>query len=124
MCLEIDERRPIYRQIMEAFIRQIACGRWSPGEKLPAIREVATKINVNSNTVARAFQELERTGLTEARRGEGTFVTNNLEKIKAWRDKTAMELWDEFFTKMSELGFSDQEIVCFVSKLKGDRFNG
>ncbi len=122
MYLEIDERRPIYRQIMEAFIRQIACGRWPPGEKLPAIREVAAKINVNPNTVARAFQELERTGLAEARRGEGTFVTKDMETIEAWRGKTAMELWQEFLTKMRELGFSDQEIISFVSKLKEDRF--
>ena len=41
MHFEIDERQPIYRQITEALIRQIARGHWPPGEKLPSIREVA-----------------------------------------------------------------------------------
>jgi len=115
---EIDERQPIYWQIVEALIRQIACGEWAPGEKLPSIREVAAAARVNPNTVARAFQELERTGLVETRRGEGTFVTTDTAAIKACREKTAREIWAEFLRKMRELGFTNEEVRRLVAELK------
>ena len=94
MQFEIDERQPIYRQIVETLIRQIARGFWPPGGKLPSIREVAAAARVNPNTVSRAFQELERTGLVATRRGEGTFVTTNTQVIKV--TKTARALWMTF----------------------------
>ncbi|NLY90856.1 MAG: GntR family transcriptional regulator [Firmicutes bacterium] len=118
MRFEIDERQPIYRQIVEALIRQIACGEWPPGGKLPSIREVAAAARVNPNTVARAFQELERTGLAETRRGEGTFVTTDTEAIKACREKTAREIWTDFLRKMRELGFTNEEVRRLAAELK------
>ena len=118
MRFEIDERQPIYRQIVEALIRQIARGDWPPGGKLPSIREVAEAARVNPNTVARAFQELERTGLAETRRGEGTFVTTDPEVIKDYREKTAREIWADFLGKIRELGLTNEEIQRLMAELK------
>ncbi|HHT47772.1 MAG TPA: GntR family transcriptional regulator [Firmicutes bacterium] len=118
MRFDIDERQPIYRQIVDTFVRQIARGHWPPGEKLPSIREVAAAARVNPNTVARAFQELERTGLVETRRGEGTFVTTAREAIKNCREKTAREIWVDFLGKIRELGFTNEEIQRLVAELK------
>ncbi|HHW12024.1 MAG TPA: GntR family transcriptional regulator [Firmicutes bacterium] len=118
MRFEIDERQPIYRQITDALIRQIARGDWPPGGRLPSIREVAETARVNPNTVARAFQELERTGLVETRRGEGTFVTNDTQAIKACREKTAREIWADFLVKIRELGFTNEEVQRLVAELK------
>mgnify|MGYP000911683933 CR=1 FL=1 len=118
MRFEIDERQPIYRQIMEALIRQIACGYWPPGGKLPSIREMAETARVNPNTVARAFQELERTGLVDTRRGEGTFVTMDSKAIKDCREETAQAAWAEFLGKIRELGFTNEDIQRLVAELK------
>lgn len=118
MRFDIDERQPIYRQIVEALIRQIARGDWPPGGKLPSIREVAEAARVNPNTVARAFQELERTGLAETRRGEGTFVTTDPEVIKDYREKTAREIWADFLGKIRELGLTNEEIQRLMAELK------
>ncbi len=118
MQFEIDERQPIYRQIMDALIRQIARGHWPPGGKLPSIREVAEGVRVNPNTVARAFQELERTGLVETRRGEGTFVTIDTKVIKDCREETAREVWAEFLVKIRELGFTNEDVQRLVAELK------
>jgi GntR family transcriptional regulator len=115
---KIDEGSPIYRQILETFIRQIACGQWSPGEKLPSIREVAEMARVNPNTIARAFQELERTGLAETKRGEGTFVTTDSNAIAECREDTARQIWTEFLEKIRELGFTNAEIKRLASGLK------
>ena len=73
---------------------------------------------VNPNTIARAFQELERTGLAETRRGEGTFVTTDSNAIAACREDTAQQIWAEFLEKMRELGFTNAEIKRLASGLK------
>lgn len=79
---------------------------------------MAAAARVNPNTVARVFQELERTGLVETRRGEGTFVTTAREVIKNCREKTAREIWADFLGKMRELGFTNEEIQRLVAELK------
>jgi GntR family transcriptional regulator len=65
---------PIYRQITRQVRAAVAQGRLVPGEQLPAIRALAEELVVNPNTVARAYQDLVREGLAEARAGVGLFV--------------------------------------------------
>lgn len=73
---------------------------------------------VNPNTIARAFQELERTGLAETRRGEGTFVTLDSNAIAECREDTARMIWTEFLEKIRELGFTNAEIRRLAIGLK------
>ncbi len=68
--------RPLYRQIVEEIANMIANGELKKGDKLPTVRELATTLSVNPNTVARAYRELEREGLIETFTGRGTFVSN------------------------------------------------
>jgi GntR family transcriptional regulator len=65
---------PIYRQITDQIRWRVAAGRLAPGEKLPSVRDLASFLLVNPNTVAKVYRDLERDGLLETRRGEGTFV--------------------------------------------------
>jgi GntR family transcriptional regulator len=66
---------PIYEQIVAQVTYAIASGALGPGTLIPSVRELADRLLVNPNTVARAFQELERLGLVTARRGRGMEVT-------------------------------------------------
>ena len=68
---------PIYEQIVSQVIFNIASGAMAPGTMIPSVRDLAQRIIVNPNTVARAFQELERRGVVAARRGLGMEVTEN-----------------------------------------------
>lgn len=68
---------PIYLQIIRGIKSAVARGFLSPGEKLPSVRELATELTVNHNTVARAYQELERDRVIEVIVGRGTFVSLN-----------------------------------------------
>lgn len=74
--MQIDPRRhlPIYLQIAEAIRGGVAAGTYRPGEALPSLRELAVTLRVNPNTVQRAYDELSREGIVEARRGLGLFV--------------------------------------------------
>jgi len=65
---------PIYRQIKEQLRRAIQGRVLAPGAQLPTVRQMAARLVVNPNTVARAYRELEQEGYLDPRRGVGTFV--------------------------------------------------
>ena len=74
--MNIDPRShvPIYLQIADAIRQAVAVGIYSPGESLPSLRALALDVQVNPNTVQRAYDELAREGLIYSRRGKGLFV--------------------------------------------------
>ncbi len=65
---------PIYLQIADGIRAAVAAGVYRPGETLPSLRALALDIQVNPNTVQRAYDELEREGMIYSRRGKGLFV--------------------------------------------------
>jgi GntR family transcriptional regulator len=77
MLYSIDPKAavPIYRQITDHIQRAVAAGKLQPGDQLPSVRELAAQLLVNPNTVAKVYRDLEREGLLEARRGQGTYVS-------------------------------------------------
>ena len=73
--LQPDSSVPIYEQIVSQITFHIASGALEVGTRIPSVRELRDQLVVNPNTVARAFQELERGGVVAARRGRGMEVT-------------------------------------------------
>ena len=75
--LTVDPRdsTPIYAQLERGVRAAIATGRLRPGEQLPTVRQMAVDLQVNANTVARVYAELERSGVIETKRGVGSFIT-------------------------------------------------
>lgn len=116
---EIDFSQPLYEQILEQIRSSIAKGEIQLGEKMASVRELARKLKVNPNTVMRAYQELERDGLTEKRRGQGTFVTTSQRRIEQFRSELAQQLIDEFVLKMEDLGYSRKDITMYIGSGKG-----
>lgn len=74
MKIDPGSHVPIYLQIVDAIRAAVAAGVYRPGEALPSLRGMAVEIQVNPNTVQRAYEELEREGLIYAQRGKGLFV--------------------------------------------------
>ncbi len=68
---------PIYRQITDQIRRRVAAGLFAPGDKLLSVRELAAKLLVNPNTIAKVYRDLEREGLLETRRGDGTYIASD-----------------------------------------------
>ncbi|MGD6816963.1 GntR family transcriptional regulator [Metabacillus sp. 113a] len=89
--IQIDPRSstPIYEQVVQSMKELCLKGALKPGDKLPSVRELATIIIANPNTVSKAYKELEREGIIETLRGRGTFVSENV-KIKLDEGKTEM----------------------------------
>ena len=74
ISLRASDPRPIYIQIIDEVRRGIATGLLAAEEALPSVRQLAVELRINPNTVAQAYRELERDGVVEVRRGQGTFV--------------------------------------------------
>ena len=70
----INNNRPIYEQIREKFIELIINNALREGDKLPSVRELASMLTVNPNTISKAYNKLEDEGMIETLKGKGTFV--------------------------------------------------
>lgn len=95
------------------------------GSKMPSVRDLAQELRMNPNTVMRAYQELERDGLTEKRRGLGTYVTSSSERIASFREQLAMTYIDQFLGQMSSLGLSWEDVQQYIrNRQDGDHEEG
>ncbi|TGA97976.1 GntR family transcriptional regulator [Sporolactobacillus shoreae] len=126
LSFSIDFSQPLYEQILTQMRSLIARGTIGLGEKIPSVREMAHELKINPNTVMHAYQELERDGLTEKRRGQGTFATTSMMKIKQFKERFALEYAQDFLENMHSLGFNLNEIHTYLTRLsqeKGHRKN-
>jgi GntR family transcriptional regulator len=89
MIIDSKSNTPIYQQIVQQIRDAVAVGVYRPGEALPSLRALAVEIRVNPNTIQRAYEELERQGLIESRRGIGVFVIDR--QTKAAKSKIERE---------------------------------
>lgn len=114
MSMEFDPTRPIYLQIMEGIKTGAVRGEYQPGAQLPSVREMAGKLRVNPNTLARAYNELEREGFITTRRGEGSFVTQDTGRIEAERRALAEAARDRFAEEMRALDMDSEQVVSLL----------
>ena len=114
--MQFDPMRPIWLQVMGEIETSIAAGVRQPGEKLPGGRELAVAYGLNPNTAARVYQELEKAGLCETRRGMGTYVTASGSRIGALREELARQAVDLFLQKIESLGITRREAAGMILK--------
>lgn len=110
MAWEFKNDRPIYAQILEHMELDILSGKYSPGEKVPSVRELAADAAVNPNTMQRAMVELERRGLVYTERTNGRFITENMDMLQDVKKRIAEEYIGEFVDKMKKIGYSEEEV--------------
>ena len=114
-----DMSRPIYAQIVERLKAKILAGVYPPGGHLDSVRDLAAAAGVNPNTMQRALADLEREGLMHSNRTSGRYVTEDRSMIAQIREQIADERISEFLAGMSQLGFTEQEILSLLEKRHG-----
>lgn len=113
ISIKTGDSRPIFKQIVDGISMAIASGKLNPGDKLPSVRALGVQLNINPNTVAKAYTELTSQGLVDARQGLGLFVSvpklllSHVERHKRLDDAVLRCVND-----VMHLQFSDQEILC------------
>ena len=108
--LDYRDVRPIYAQIADNFRSQIRAGVLEKGEKLPSVRELASELAINPNTIQRAYRELEAEGWIASVSGKGSFVCGTVQSD----DATLEPLWaqlDAAAEKLLEAGVSHQALL-------------
>lgn len=122
MSNDFSSNVPIYIQIINEIKLKIVSGVWSPGQRLPSVRDLALEFSVNPNTMQRALSELERDELLYTERTSGKYVSQDQQRISKARDEMADEYTSSFYDAMLKLGYKDDEIVYVVSnKLKAKK---
>ena len=81
---------PIYRQIIDQIKYQVATGMLKEGDRVPSVRELASKLAVNQNTILKVYNELCRENVLKIERGDGTYVSSNKQNIPAAERKKAV----------------------------------
>jgi len=114
--INFDESIPIYVQIMQGVMWDVAVGTLAPGDKLLSVRDLARDARTNPNTVQRAYMELERMGIVETQRGQGTFIKASPGLAKEVRSEVTATAVRSFISEMRRLRYSNEEIVGLVSQ--------
>lgn len=108
---------PIYLQIVQQIQYLVASKRLRPGDEVPPIRTLAEQLLINPNTVARAYRELEQSGVLTKRRGAGTYVAEGESPLSAEaRRKVLAERADALVVEAGQLGFSIDEVLALVAE--------
>jgi len=113
MEIQIDFRsnQPIYIQIVEQIRRLVASGELKQGDQLPTVRQLATELRVNFNTVARSYRLLDEARLISTQKGRGTYIWEqpSTETIQRLRQQELESLTRRYLHEVQRMGFSPEE---------------
>lgn len=115
IVLNTRDPKPIYEQITDNLRRLIASGGIAPGERLPSVRELATRLTINPNTIQRAYRQLEQEGYIVSLPGKGCFAAEG----SALRQDRLRMLWLQLEAAAAELrlaGVSQQELISHLTE--------
>ena len=114
--VSVDPRDPlpIYAQLDRELRAAIATGRLRPGDQLPTVRQLAVDLQVNANTVARVYAELERTGVIGTRRGVGSFVAAGRQEARPAQEhrKRLREFVTRVLADADRAGFTVDDVLA------------
>jgi GntR family transcriptional regulator len=110
--LDLHSGMPVYRQIMDQVRGGIASGALTPGNQLPTVRQLAVDLEINPNTVVRAYRELELGGLLETHQGTGTFISaQKMKRADAQREKQLAQIVADCVSRAGAAGFTVDELM-------------
>lgn len=110
--------QPVYQQIMEQVRGAVLAGIYSPGMRIPSVRELASEARVNPNTMQRALSELEREELLESSGTLGRCVTGNESVLNRLRQQAVEDAVRSSAQRFRELGLTMEEAAQLLLKLE------
>ena len=117
--LDYRDARPIYTQICDGIREQIRSGILQTGDKLPSVRELATQLTINPNTIQRSYRELEVQGWVVSVPGKGSFVSG-VPDLQETQEQKLLQEFDRAVAQLLAIGISCQTLA---DRLKGGNHN-
>lgn len=108
--LNYRDARPIYEQVKDGFRHLIIQGVMEKDEKLPSVRELATSLTINPNTIQRAYRELKQEGYVYTIPGRGSFVAG-VPEMDGRRKNELLDSFDKTVKELLFLGMSPEELA-------------
>ena len=114
--LNYRDSKPIYEQIKEGLKRLIITGAIAPDEKMPSVRELASQLAINPNTIAKAIRELEQEGYIYTITGRGSFAADRKD-ISAGRNDQLLKKFDEIVKELLFLNENKDDLKQRIEAL-------
>jgi GntR family transcriptional regulator len=110
--LDLRSGVPVYRQIIDQVRAGMASGSLIAGDQLPTVRQLAVDLEINPNTVARAYHELELGGLLETHQGTGSFISaQKIKRPDAERERQLAQIVSDCVSRAGAMGFTVDEVI-------------
>ncbi len=109
--LDYQNRMPIYEQIISEIEKYVALGILKPQDQLMSIREMATSLGINPNTVKKAYAELEQRGVIVTISTKGSFIADNINKIVDTKVEEKISEIRNIIEELEKLGISKEDII-------------
>lgn len=121
MKLDYTDHRPIYEQIKDQTRELILNKALEEHQQLPSIRELASQLTINPNTIQRAYKELEIEGYIYSMNAKGYFVAPLRDDVQLARKNESIKLLENAVKELIYLGTDEKEVVDLIKNIyKGD----
>ena len=124
ITLDNQSAVPVYEQVKQAVKWSILSGYLEDGDQLPSLRELASMLRINPNTIVKIYFQLEVEGFISSRAGSGFFVCQNKELADPQGRKLFEQLSREYIAKVIALGFSEQNIIDYLRSQTSKQMSG
>jgi GntR family transcriptional regulator len=114
ITLDNKSAMPVYEQVKQAIKWLILSGYLEDGDQLPSLRELATMLHINPNTIVKIYFQLEVEGFIHSQTGSGFFVCKNNDFTDPQGRELFERLSQEYMAKVIALGFSEQDIIDYL----------
>jgi GntR family transcriptional regulator len=119
--IDPDDPRSVYRQIVDEVQRSVALGVLRPEDPLPAVRQLASQLKINANTVQHAYHTLEQEGTAYVRRGIGTFVSPAPREVKGRQTAVARQLAERMLREAYRQGILASDLIAALQDIAPKR---
>lgn len=118
--MEFQNGKSIFLQIADTITDKVVSGEFPAGQKIPSVRELASEMGVNPNTIMRTYSELQAMNILENQRGIGFFVHPNAQKVILQGKKVEFfnKVLPEFLKQAALLGIGADELKKHIETLK------
>jgi GntR family transcriptional regulator len=116
--LDLASGVPLYRQLIDQILIAIASEELASGDQLPTVHTIARYLAINTNTVVRAYKELEVRGVVVAQRGIGTFVKSRKITTDEIRQRRLAQIVNDFVARAFADGYQLEEVIDGLDKLR------
>jgi GntR family transcriptional regulator len=116
--IDYQDRRPIYEQIIERFEKLILTGALEADSQMPSVRQLASDLSINPNTIQKAYAALEQEGYIYPVKGKGNFVNGNL-SLHQKKKEDCLQRLQELLNECREYGVTAEESLKMIEHVYG-----